>query len=256
MITSIVIEGTPSINMNGSSRITVEQQQLNIKKDIPVIRYRNSMSSLAKVNETLGYAKNIMNDFDKSVHLFEMTLCEELPAMLDAIEASGLSVAKFVYWSVNDVMCDNLDMSISSIMPILVSTMNRIDSFIVYDNTSMLDMNTFKEIVRRLQNTAIGKQESFYGLCNSPFSCTSYACLTAVKARELQGKYCKDFDVPLPTSSHENGNVCSCIRAVTINTDIVGDVTVKKETSSKSSSNTKSAGSSVKKKTIPYGAMF
>lgn len=257
MITSLMLDKMVPVTMNGSKDITVNGHDLRVDKDIPFIRYRFDDIGA----EELEYVEMMQSVFTKSVHLLEITLDENTEEVIDRINNSGLSAARFLYWHITDNMCENPEKAVLEHMPLFVKVINSIDGIIFYDDTSILDMVTYRKFVGSLQATAIGRHDEFYGLCNSPFSCSEFACLTAVKARSLQAKYCTDVDVPLPTSNHQDNPTCGCIRHLIVNDPIVGVVKaakVKKETVKKEAApkKEKEVKKKEKKGFIPYGGMF
>lgn len=259
MIASLMINQMVNVSMNGSKDIEVNGHELRIDRDIPFIRYKIGYVD----NRVIEYIRMMQGIFTKSVHLVELDLNEHSAEYLDMLDTSGLSVARFLYWHVDDIMCNNIEASVREYMPMIVATINKIDGLMIYDDTSVLDMVTYRKFVMSLQNTAIRRHDDFYGLCNSPFSCSEYACLTAVKARKLQAKYCTDVDVPLPTSNHQDNPTCGCIRHFIVESDIIGLVKsskkeVKKESKKevKETKEKKETKKKEKKGFIPYGKMF
>lgn len=226
MISSIVLTGCHNIAVSSNNKIKVDGNILSVEKDIPFVRYRfNNYGE----NE-IAYIKNMMNKFEYSTHLVEINLsantANELSLMSDILD----SIAKYIYIDITDSNVDMNDVS--------EEVKNYIDSFIdnfevdrimLRDKTSKLDTVAAKKIIKSLE-ALTGLDYNTFGVCSSPLSFGDWACLTAVRARELMAIYSKYADVALPSANHQCMNCCGCIRYFVVSNDTEAPLDTKAKT--------------------------
>lgn len=235
MITSIVVTGTHTIKMNSNKKIKIGDNVLSVEKDIPFIRYRFNQYTETEYN----YILNTMKQFCFSTHLAEIPLSENTADTIRYLAENIKNIAKYVYVDITDE--DVSAGSISADKLALLDTLIKldIDRIMLKDKSSSLDTVTAKKFIKTLI-TRLGYKEEIFGVCSSPLSFSDWACLTAVKARELMSVYSTIADVALPSANHQCMNCCGCIRYMTVTADTEapsdGKVRVTKE---KSDSGTK-----------------
>ncbi len=235
MITSIVVTGTHTIKMNSNKKIKIGDNVLSVEKDIPFIRYRFNQYTEAEY----AYILNTMKQFCFSTHLAEVPLSENTANTIRYLAENIKNIAKYVYIDITDE-----DMSIGDISADKLALLDTlvgldIDRIMLKDKTTSLDTVTAKRFIKTLSKR-LGFSEDTFGVCSSPLSFSDWACLTAVKARELMSIYSTIADVALPSANHQCMNCCGCIRYMTVTADTEAPSDGKvKATKEKSDSETK-----------------
>lgn len=260
MVANLLFNKKLNVSLANGATVNVAGQKLDAYKDIPFVRYQ-----LNTIDEdAVKWIASVKKEFNKSVHLVEIPFSIDTIQQIEMILLEDSKIAIYVQFPVNDSMCDNLESLLTGAADYLKVLFTKIDGFILLDRTTILDMNTFRnfmDVCRKV--TGLKLKDDFFGLCGSPYSCSPYACLTAVKARALQAKYCSNGEVALPTSNHQDTNVCSCIRHFVVEEDLVG--TGAKESAGDSILGAMNAPepakkqpskASTKKNFIPYGKLF
>lgn len=214
MITSIVVTGTHKIGMNSNKKIKVDDQILSVEKDIPFIRYRFNQYTETEYE----YIVNSMKQFCFSTHLAEVLLSENTAATISYLAGTIKNIAKYVYVDITDD--EVVAGQISADKVALLDTLRGldIDRIMLRDKTTKLDTITAKRFIKELSKR-LGFAENTFGVCSSPLSFSEWACLTAVKARELMSIYSTIADVALPSANHQCMNCCGCIRYMTVSAD-------------------------------------
>lgn len=249
MIASIVVDGCHDIGVSSSNKIKVGDNVLSIEKEIPFVRYRFNTYSETEYT----YIKGMMQKFPFSTHLVEINLSEETRGILEYLTANMDDMAKYIYIDVTDEDVRNGRLS-DTVVNLLAGIADlTIDRVQFRDKSTTLDVVAVKNFIKQCR--AITKLPvNLFGVCSSPLSFGEYACLTAVKARELMGLYSKVSDVALPSANHECMNCCGCIRYMVISNDIPAPITSKQKSSKKSSSDTVSHKPKAVKQQIPFGS--
>lgn len=254
MITSIVVTGKYKIGMNSNRKIMIGDTVLSVDKEIPFVRYRFNEYTDAEYD----YIKNMMNQFNASTHLAEVQLSDETANVINTLKSEVGNIAKYVYINISneDVAASSVSaealQNFTSLMAQVVE--KDIDRVMLKDNTDCLDTVTAKKMIKQL--CQIGKMpESKVGVCSSPLSFGDWACLTAVKARELMSMYSTISDVALPSANHQCMNCCGCIRYFTVTEDtlVPSDGKVKKVKENSNSSEKTSSKTKVSKPRIVVG---
>ena len=233
MITSIVVTGTHKIGMNSSKKIKIGDNVLSVEKDIPFIRYRFNQYTEAEYN----YILESMKQFCFSTHLAEVQLSENTADVIKYLAANIKNIAKYVYVDItdDDVASGNMSTDKISLLDKLVDI--DIDRIMLKDKTTSLDTITAKRFIKTLSKR-MNLTESTFGVCSSPLSFDDWACLTAVKARELMSIYSTIADVALPSANHQCMNCCGCIRYVTVTEDTLAPSDGKVKSTKEHSDNT------------------
>lgn len=232
MITSIVVTGTHKIGMNSNKKIKIGDNVLSVEKDIPFIRYRFNQYTDAEYD----YIVKSMKQFCFSTHLAEVVLSDNTAETIKYLMENIKNIAKYVYVNINDdeVVAGQLSQDKLTMFDSLRGL--DIDRIMIKDKSTKLDTITAKKIIKELSKR-LGFAESTFGICSSPLSFSEWACLTAVKARELMSIYSTVADVALPSANHQCMNCCGCIRYMTVTEDTEvpsdGKVKVAKEKSDK-----------------------
>lgn len=232
MITSIVVTGTHNIGMNSNKKIKIGDNILSVEKDIPFIRYRFNQYTDAEYD----YIIKSMKQFCFSTHLAEVVLSDSTAETIKYLVENIKNIAKYVYVDITDeeVMAGQLSQDKLE----LFNSLNGldIDRIMIKDKSTKLDTITTKKIIKDLSKR-LGFPENTFGVCSSPLSFSEWACLTAVKARELMSIYSTIADVALPSANHQCMNCCGCIRYMTVTESTEapsdGKVKVAKEKSDK-----------------------
>ena len=218
MVTSIVLTGMYDIGISASNKIKTPDGVLVDIKDIPFVRYRFSDYG----EEEIQFIKKNMDKFP-CTHLIEIDISEKAFEVLDRIEELGLELARFVYINLTeDMATKGLSDDILALVDKLMN--HTFDTLNLRDVSESLFPIALSNIKRQLKE-ATGLRENEIGVCGGP--CCFYngnACLTAVKAREIQALYAKDVDnAVVPSANHEGSldsldnldscvNKCGCIR--------------------------------------------
>lgn len=233
MITSIVVTGTYKIGMNSNKKIKIGDNVLSVEKDIPFIRYRFSQYTEAEY----AYILDSMKQFCFSTHLAEVQLSENTADTIKYLAESIKNIAKYVYVDItdDDVMSGDINPDKVNLLDKLIGL--DIDRIMLRDNTTSLDTVTAKKFIKTLSKR-MNLSESTFGVCSSPLSFSDWACLTAVKARELMSVYSTIADVALPSANHQCMNCCGCIRYVTVTEDILAPSDGKIKSTKEKSDNT------------------
>ena len=218
MIASIVVTGTHNIGMSSSKKINAGDTVLSAEKEIPFVRYRFN-----KYTDTeYTYIKSMMQKFNLSTHLAEVNLSSETPSIIERLHNEIGNIAKYVYIDITDEIVEQksigaeLENQFVAIAPYVRTQV--VDRVMLRDKSRTLDTITVKALMKRL-STLAGVKDTSFGVCSSPLSFSDWACLTAVKARELMSKYSTIADVALPSANHQCMNCCGCIRYFVIDSD-------------------------------------
>ena len=234
MISSLVVTGCYNIGRNASNKISVSDNILSVEKDIPFIRYRFNTYT----DKEYSYIENSMTIFEKSTHLAEINLTDDTLNVVNRLV--GKRVALFIYTDITDSDIEHGSFSesvLANAKSLAELGANTIDRFMIRDKTTSLDTVTAEKFIKQLA-TVTGINKKNFGICGSPLSFGEYACLTAVKAREIMSKYNTTADVALPSANHQNMNTCGCIRYFVIDSDTVAPPDSKAKTVKKSSDST------------------
>lgn len=236
MVTSIVLTDCYSIGINGSKKFKVNDNVLSVEKDIPFVRYRFNQYT----DREFEYIKNMIQKFSNSTHLAEIKLDERTVEIVKYIEENISNMAKFIYIDITDdaVLNGTVGDEIKDLLEPVVEF--DIDRVMLRDKSTKLDTVAAKRIITDL-GTEFDLDDEMIGICSSPLCFGEWACLTAVKARELMSKYNNLSDVALPSANHQSMNTCGCIRYMIIseNLEAPSDGKIKKEKTAKTPSEKK-----------------
>lgn len=225
MITSIVVTGTHSIGMNLNKKIKVGDNVLSVEKEIPFVRYRfNSYGD----NE-FNYIQRMMQQFNCSTHLAEVTLTSESASIIDRLNTDIGSIAKYIYIDVDNTDVTNGYLSEEKMQLLDTVKDKNIDRIMLKDKSTSLDMVAYNKFVKQCKDR-FGLNKELFGICSSPLSFDGLACLTSVKARELMTIYSPIADVALPTANHQCMSCCGCIRYLVVDTDLSAPADAKAKT--------------------------
>ena len=219
MITSIVITDCVAINLNSNKKFKVGEQTLSAEKEVPFVRYRFKEYS----DKEFKYIEEMISKFNRSTHLIEIELNEKTKEVLNYITVNMPYLVKYVYTPVTDTEVESGKLSENCENYLEGIKEHNIDRFMLRDKSTTLDMVAYKKIAKSLK--VFGLVEQNIGVCSSPLSFGTLACLTAVKARELMSVYSEVADVALPSANHQCMNCCGCIRYLVVDkdTEIVPD---------------------------------
>lgn len=254
MITSIVLTNTHKIGIDSNGKFMVGDTKVSIK-EVPFVRYRFN-----KFGETeLNYIGKMKNIFKHSSHMVEITISEDTPKILDAIEEKLQNIIRFIYVPVVDShVTDGFDESTLKLVELLDDY--DFDRVMLKDNTTTLHAVAAAKLKKEIADT-IDVNVKDIGICQSPLSFNGEACLTAVKARELSAEYAENDEVALPSANHECMNCCGCIRYHVIDSDVAAPVSkttkgTKKKTSNKNKEPKKNNGTAEQKEVKSKGLTF
>ena len=240
MISSIVITGRHNIGISSGKKIKVNDTLLSVEKGIPFVRYRFDNYT----EQDFEYIKQMMNKFSYSTHLVEIKLSEATKDILEYLDDNIPNVAKYVYIDITDTEVQNKALP-STVNDLLDLTGDyTVDRYVLKDKSSTLDVISAKAIIKSCCNL-LNLTDDMFGVCSSPLSFGDWACLTAVRARELMSSYSTVADVALPTANHQCMNCCGCIRYFVIDSDLEAPAeakaggTAKKEKSQSTKTETK-----------------
>ena len=231
MISSLVVTGTYNIGRNSSNKICVEDNIMSIDKDIPFVRYRFSEYN----DNSFEYIKKSIEIFNRSTHLAEVNLDNNTVAIINKLRENNMAVFVFVDITDADIANGAFNPYVVGAAEALKTSGVHVDRFMIRDKTTSLDTVTAEKFIKQLMNMT-GMQKKDFGICSSPLSFGNYACLTAVKARELMSQYSTPADVALPSANHQNMNTCGCIRYFVINNDLMAPSDGKAKRAAKKSS--------------------
>lgn len=217
MITSLKLNGMYSIGIT-NGKIEVNENTLDIKKEIPFLRYALGEITDAK----LDYIKSMKEKFSASTHLVEINYAENanIAETVNKVKAVLGGVAVYTYFNITDenMVPGNPELN-GIIETIKTLKTTAVDRIMFKDKTTTLDTVTSQNLIKRAAKES-GFSINMFGICSSPLSFGDNACLTAIKARELMSKYSSIADVALPSANHQCMNCCGCIRYIEVTEDI------------------------------------
>lgn len=212
-----------------NNKIELEGNTLDIKKEIPFLRY-----ALGEItDDKIEYIKAMKEKFSASTHLVEVT-ANENPNIADTVSKirnSIDSVAIYVYFNITDDNITSGSLAFTMIEAIKSLKSTSVDRIMFKDKTTTLDTVMSQNLIKQAAKES-GFAFSMFGICSSPLSFGESACLTAIKARELMSKYSSIADVALPSANHQCMNCCGCIRYIEV-TDNIEAPAIKEKKSSK-----------------------
>ena len=235
MVTSIVLTGRHTLNVNSFNKLKAGDNIISIEKDIPFVRYRFGVYNDADFQ----YIISTMDKLKYSTHLIEINLDTNTVTNLEWIKNNIANIARFIYIDVTDEDVARGGLTTDTLIGIVQYNVDRV---MLKDKSTKLDIVTAKKIIDALSKQTGIKRDNF-GVCSSPLSFGDMCCLTAVKAREIMAVYSLIADVALPTANHQCMNRCGCIRYIVIDSDteIISEskANLKKESKPKQSKSTK-----------------
>lgn len=232
-VTNIVITGCYKIGINANNRIKVNDLMLSIEDEIPFIRYRFETYG----DQEYNYIRDMQSKFKNSVHLVEIKLDENTEQILSNFETNFQKIAKYIYADITDTEVNQATLNQTTTELLAKISNHNIDRIMFKDKSTSLNVVSFKKMITPLIKST-GIKEDHFGICSSPLSFGDYACLTAVKARELMSIYKDEYDLTLPTANHQCMNCCGCIKYTIVENDLPAPAEtkqpgVKKATNSK-----------------------
>lgn len=239
MVQSIRLEKTYRIDVGQDGKFVYDGIKMSIK-DVPIIRINFSRYADSEIE----YINGLLKVFMYSIVFIEIHVENIGSEDIAALKQIDDKCAIYLYLDIDDMDIDSLDDSKLEMMDAVFYDLD-IDGISMVDKTSKLNAVTAKKLVNDIAST-YGIENEKISICKSPLSCTGYACVTAVKARELMAIYSKVDDVPLPTANHEK-SCCGCIQYIKIEHD------VERQTKNISSSEKRSTNKIKKKTGIKFG---
>lgn len=231
MLTNLRVYGRYRVDTK-NEKIKFTNETLSVK-EIPFIRYHLNDYDDADIE----YINSNCAKFDKSVPIIEVALDDLTVDKLDRISSSvEKEYAVFVYTEITNedtAACTLGEERLQKIRNVWDNSF--MDSVVLIDRTTDMAKNhilTFKNEIK-----SIDKQIDV-SICNSPFSFSEDACLTALKARELLAEYSDKDECAIPSARHQCMNCCSCIRHIDIKEDIIAVDEPKKEKAPKAEKKT------------------
>ena len=244
MVTSIVLTGRHTLNVNSFNKLKAGDNIISIEKDIPFVRYRFGVYN----DEDFQYIISTMDKLKYSTHLIELNLDTNTATNLEWLKNNITNIARFIYIDVTDEDVTRGGLTTYTLNLLMGIVQYNVDRVMLKDKSTKLDIVTAKKIIDALSKQTGIKRDNF-GVCSSPLSFGDMCCLTAVRAREIMAVYSSIADVALPTANHQCMNRCGCIRYIVIDsdTDIISEskANAKKESKSKQSKSTKNNSSAL-----------
>lgn len=244
MVTSIVLTGRHTLNVNSFNKLKAGDNIISIEKDIPFVRYRFGVYADADFQ----YIISTMDKLKYSTHLIELNLDTNTVTNLEWIKNNIANIARFIYIDVTDEDVTRGGLTTDTLNLLMGIVQYNVDRVMLKDKSTKLDIVTAKKIIDALSKQTGIKRDNF-GICSSPLSFGDMCCLTAVRAREIMAVYSLIADVALPTANHQCMNRCGCIRYIVIDsdTDVISEskANLKKESKSKQSKSTKNNSSAL-----------
>lgn len=235
MIVSLVFENTYKLRINANRMIKVDDHNLNVDKDIPIVRYRFAEYT----DKEVEYITAMMSELGRATHLAEIVLNEHTVENIEKLP----TMAKFVYSEITEEEVQNASLSSEKLELFrgLKAISGKIDRIMLKDKSKTLDTVTYSKISGAIVRI-LGISPDSVGICSSPLSFDENCCLSAVRAREIMTKYSSVADVALPSANHQCMNCCGCIRYLVVpsDTEMVSVGSKKKKgTTEKSTEDTK-----------------
>lgn len=244
MVTSIVLTGRHTLNINSFNKLKAGDNIISIEKDIPFVRYRFGVYTDADFQ----YIISTMDKLKYSTHLIELNLDTNTATNLEWLKNNIANIARFIYIDVTDEDVTRGGLTTDTLNLLMGIVQYNVDRVMLKDKSTKLDIVTAKKIIDALSKQTGIKRDNF-GVCSSPLSFGDMCCLTAVRAREIMAVYSLIADVALPTANHQCMNRCGCIRYIVIDsdTDVISEskANAKKESKSKQSKSTKNNSSAL-----------
>ena len=238
MVTSIVLTGRHTLNINSFNKLKAGDNIISIEKDIPFVRYRFGVYTDADFQ----YIISTMDKLKYSTHLIELNLDTNTATNLEWLKNNITNIARFIYIDVTDEDVTRGGLTTDTLNLLMDIVQYNVDRVMLKDKSTKLDIVTAKKIIDALSKQTGIKRDNF-GVCSSPLSFGDMCCLTAVRAREIMAVYSLIADVALPTANHQCMNRCGCIRYIVIDSDteIISEskANLKKESKPKQSKSTK-----------------
>lgn len=248
MIRSLKLNGMHNIRVTGDGKFAYDGDKMNIK-EVPMIRFEMDKYD----DEAVEYIKGLQSIFKYSTMFIQIHAETVSVEEIDRIKQLKDSCAIYLYL---DILDENILSNEVALDDAIMDSLDYATDNLDLDGVSLVDKSTILNAVnaKALIDSAadeFGWDKKTISICNSPLSCTGYACITAVKAREIMAKYSTEDDVPLPTANHEK-SCCGCIQFTKIEHDT--DVMTQKSVKSSNSSTGSKEKKSVKKAGIRFGA--
>ena len=214
MVTSIVLTGRHTLNINSFNKLKAGDNIISIEKDIPFVRYRFEVYT----DVDFQYIISTMAKLKYSTHLIELNLDTNTVTSLEWLKNNITNIARFIYIDVTDEDVDRCGVTADTSNLLMGIVPYNVDRVMLKDKSTKLDMVTAKKMIDALSKQTGIKRDNF-GVCSSPLSFGDMCCLTAVRAREIMAEYSLIADVALPTANHQCMNRCGCIRYIVIDSD-------------------------------------
>lgn len=235
MIQSIVVTDRFKIGVNSKDGIKLGEHKMTTK-EVPFFRYRFDTF----VDSDIEYINSMKNKFNTSTHMAEVVVKDGFLNEIELLKKVD-DLVIFLYINVTN---DDADRgSFSEETKNLIEQIEDLEyeedfeRIMLKDNSSFLHTVSANKLKKEVIDI-VGYNLKDIGICSSPLSFTDgNACLTALKAREIAGKYNEFDEGALPTKNHECMSCCGCIRYHLVEEDVKapaeksdkGTVTVKKE---------------------------
>ena len=209
-----------AVGMNKEGRFKVDKDILSIK-DVPFLRYRFTRFGEAEI----AFMKECQSKFVNSVHLAEISITDEVTAAVEdfnSITQNLQNIAVFLYVDVsdNDVASVTIDESKLDTIDAIVKT-GAVQRLCIRDRSTTLNAESFSHLVKMFISR-LNVKEEFIGVCESPLSFDTRACLTAEKARELMAIFISNAEDVVPVSAnHQCMECCNCIRYKLVTSDLI-----------------------------------
>lgn len=213
MVGSIAITGRYDLRLSGNALVFENGEEIKLK-DMPFVRYRFEEYGDADIQ----YIKDSIKKFEYSAHLAEVNLNSQTVQIVERLRAEVPNLAIYVYTDIDNVSSKQ---GVNNETQLLLSGLRfiNLDRIMLRDKTT----NMANEDVLKLKSQVAeltGYMQKDIGICGGPLSFKGDACLTAVKARELSAKYCKNALAATPSSNHEGKGNCGCIQYIEVNNHI------------------------------------
>lgn len=219
MIGNLRFKGTYYVEVkNDKVRVNGEVIQL---KEIPFLRY-----SLPKYDiEEVEYIAHNQKAFNSAVTIVEFelndTTIESMELLNDTFEELDREYVKFIYTDVTDDDIERGTLGSDRLQRLMeVSESEYIDTVVIKDKSTKLSRTDIIKFKEEIGNVV---KNCHIAVCNSPFSFSEDACLTALRARELLSEYSERDECAIPSARHECMDCCKCMRHINIEQDCLFD---------------------------------
>lgn len=214
MLNSLVLDKMYNIGV-AADKFMLNGEKTSIK-DVCFVRYRFDEYN----EEQLDYIEKMQNKFEYSTHMAEVTLSDRAAKDINDIAQRFENVAIYLYVPVTDaeLEADEFDTWKQVLLTSEELNMTYVERVMLKDKTTYMHLIHANKFKKKLAELAAVEIHGI-GICGSPLSVGTDACLHAIQARDLIAFYGNPEKCKIPSANHQCMQGCGCIHY----TEITGD---------------------------------